>query len=115
MDTYTTESVDNEPNYAEDISDDEVYTPVSYYTRPRLILWLRSMAINMFLPFVNGVMLGFGEIMAHEIAFRVGWRGSRVFPDTQRRRVGPGVEIQSDPSRNDMRPHLISDNAVFMH
>lgn len=32
--------------------------------------FLRSSVINMFLPFLNGVFLGFGEIFAHEVAIR---------------------------------------------
>lgn len=40
------------------------------------IFW--SCAINLFLPFVNGMMLGFGEIFAHELGFRWGWSAARV-------------------------------------
>lgn len=40
------------------------------------IFW--SCTINMFLPFVNGLMLGFGEIFAHELGFRWGWSAARV-------------------------------------
>lgn len=48
------------------------------YQPPTLLSLVRSVLINMCLPFVNGVMLGFGEIFAHEIAFQFGWRGARV-------------------------------------
>lgn len=41
---------------------------------------LRKGAINLVLPFINGVMLGFGEIFAHEIGFRYGFFGARVYP-----------------------------------
>lgn len=41
-----------------------------------VIFW--SCAINVFLPFVNGLMLGFGEIFAHELGFRWGWSAARV-------------------------------------
>ncbi|KAH7912806.1 hypothetical protein BJ138DRAFT_1124914 [Hygrophoropsis aurantiaca] len=41
--------------------------------RTRLSLILSSLAINLFLPFVNGVMLGFGEIFAKNVI--VGWIG----------------------------------------
>lgn len=34
---------------------------------------LVSSAINCLLPFVNGLMLGFGQIFAHELGFRWGW------------------------------------------
>jgi len=42
------------------------------------------------------LMLGFGELFAHEIAFRLGWSGTKIFP-LYRRKAGPGVEIQEDP------------------
>lgn len=37
-----------------------------------MLALLASIAVNVGLPFVNGVMLGFGEIFAKEI---VGWFG----------------------------------------
>lgn len=46
---------------------------------PSLSTWTRlralfaSLAINLLLPFVNGVMLGFGEIFAKEVV--IGWFG----------------------------------------
>lgn len=45
-------------------------------------LWeiVRRGAINLVLPFINGVMLGFGEIFAHEIGFKYGFVGARVYP-----------------------------------
>lgn len=39
---------------------------------------LTKFAINMFFPLLNGMMLGFGEILAHELGFRWGWYGARV-------------------------------------
>jgi len=39
-------------------------------------------------------MLGFGELFAHEIAFRWGWGGTRVFPSS--RVSAPGVEDDRD-------------------
>jgi hypothetical protein len=43
--------------------------------RTRALALLSSLTINMFLPFVNGVMLGFGEIFARTIiAPMFGWR-----------------------------------------
>lgn len=60
------------------------------------LLWslVTSSAINMILPFINGMMLGFGEIAAHEIGFRYGWYGAKVEPPLrmdQVRAVGEGV------------------------
>ena len=41
--------------------------------RTRLSLVLSSLAINLLLPFINGVMLGFGEIFAKDVV--IGWFG----------------------------------------
>jgi len=46
------------------------------------------------------MMLGFGELLAHEFAFRLGWGGTNVWPKNRSqlpRRVGPGVEMRDDP------------------
>lgn len=48
------------------------------YSPPTLWGLLRGAAINLLLPFVNGLMLGFGELFAHEAAFRLGWGGTKV-------------------------------------
>lgn len=48
------------------------------YTPPTVWSLLRGAAINLLLPFVNGMMLGFGELFAHEAAFRLGWGGTKV-------------------------------------
>lgn len=61
-------------------------SPPSSSDSPALILYkpptpwslLRGVAINLFLPFINGMMLGFGELFAHEAAFRLGWGGTKV-------------------------------------
>ncbi|KAL3478429.1 outer membrane protein TOM13-domain-containing protein [Aspergillus californicus] len=62
-------------------------SPMILY-KPSPSLWgiLRGAAINLFLPFVNGLMLGFGELFAHEAAFRLGWSGTKVFPTYRRSR-----------------------------
>ncbi|EPS38979.1 hypothetical protein H072_7261 [Dactylellina haptotyla CBS 200.50] len=70
--------------------------PLILYTPPTFISLVRSAAINLFLPFVNGLMLGFGELFAHEIAFRLGWSGTNVFPLSRRSHshaAAPGIEI----------------------
>jgi hypothetical protein len=48
------------------------------YKPPTAITLLRTAAINLVLPFINGLMLGFGELFAHELAFRWGWGTQRV-------------------------------------
>ncbi|KAK3326038.1 outer membrane protein TOM13-domain-containing protein [Apodospora peruviana] len=50
---------------------------VILYQPPTIWSILRSATINLFLPFINGMMLGFGELFAHEAAFRLGWSGTR--------------------------------------
>lgn len=53
-------------------------SPVILYTPPTIWSLLRGTAINILLPFINGMMLGFGELFAHEAAFRLGWGGTKV-------------------------------------
>lgn len=53
-------------------------SPMILYNPPTIWSILRGAAINMFLPFVNGLMLGFGELFAHEAAFRLGWSNTKV-------------------------------------
>lgn len=48
------------------------------YSPPTLWGLVRGAAINLLLPFINGLMLGFGELFAHEAAFRLGWGGTKV-------------------------------------
>lgn len=51
---------------------------VVVYKPPTFWSILRAATINLFLPFINGMMLGFGELLAHEVAFRLGWSNTRV-------------------------------------
>ena len=53
-------------------------SPIILYQPPSVWGLLRGAAINLFLPFVNGLMLGFGELFAHEAAFRLGWSNTKV-------------------------------------
>jgi len=53
-------------------------SPMILYKPPTVWGLLRGAAINIFLPFVNGLMLGFGELFAHELAFQFGWSGTKV-------------------------------------
>jgi hypothetical protein len=49
------------------------------YSPPTIWSIFRGAAINLILPFVNGLMLGFGELFAHEAAFRLGWSKTKVW------------------------------------
>jgi hypothetical protein len=53
-------------------------SPLILYKPPTLWGLVRGAAINLLLPFVNGLMLGFGELVANEVAFRLGWSGTKV-------------------------------------
>ncbi|KAM0723620.1 hypothetical protein Q7P37_000608 [Cladosporium fusiforme] len=56
-------------------------SPLILYSPPTFLSIIRGAAINLVLPFINGLMLGFGELFAHEAAFRLGWGGTRVSCD----------------------------------
>ncbi|GAB7343016.1 hypothetical protein MBLNU457_g1106t3 [Dothideomycetes sp. NU457] len=83
-------------NELSDSPPESTSSPMILYSPPTVWSLLRGAAINLLLPFVNGLMLGFGELFANEVAFRLGWGGTKVFPSTSRR-VGPGVEMRDDP------------------
>ena len=53
-------------------------SPMILYSPPTIWGLIRGAAINLLLPFVNGLMLGFGELFAHEAAYRLGWGGTKV-------------------------------------
>ncbi len=53
-------------------------SPLILYSPPTFWSIARGAAINLILPFVNGLMLGFGELVAHEAAWRLGWSGTKV-------------------------------------
>ncbi|KAF2673480.1 outer membrane protein Tom13 [Microthyrium microscopicum] len=80
--------------------------PLILYQPPTLWGLFRGAAINLVLPFINGLMLGFGELFAHELAFRLGWSGTKIFPRSRSSNAhvaGPGVIIQDDPVRRRRR------------
>lgn len=85
-DSHTFPSSDSE-NYdanhsnSQDSSDDRPSSsssPLILYSPPTFWSIIRGAAINLFLPFVNGLMLGFGELVAHEASWRLGWGGTKV-------------------------------------
>lgn len=105
---------------------------VILYQPPTFWSIFRGAAINLFLPFVNGMMLGFGELFAHEAAFRLGWSNTRVpsspssthgrylqsldanplqvFPLSRREAhaIGPGIEAVEKPRRRNELDDLTS-------
>ena len=69
------QTTDDVPSSTSSQGDDR---PIILYRPPTLWSLFRGATINLFLPFVNGMMMGFGELFAHEFAFRLGWSGTRV-------------------------------------
>ncbi|KAF4120726.1 Outer membrane protein TOM13 [Geosmithia morbida] len=77
-------------------------SPIILYRSPTVWSLVRGAAINLLLPFINGMMLGFGELFAHEAAFRLGWGGTKVFPMSRRRvhPIGPGIEAREQRGKS---------------
>lgn len=81
---------------------------------------VRSCMINLALPFLNGVFLGFGEIFAHEVAFMFGWRGASLRPASRMgletgHMVGPGVAVSGRRSpRQDLALDRELENLTSM-
>lgn len=72
---------ENEPvTTVHDVLDTHVVGPQYDIDFGRLGNFLLKCGINLVLPFVNGMMMGFGEIFAHELCFRHNWRFARVSP-----------------------------------
>lgn len=102
-------------------------SPMILYKPPTFWGLVRGAAINLFLPFVNGLMLGFGELFAHEAAFRLGWSGTKVydtasykdyltdgllqvFPSSRiSHRIGPGIEVRDSMTERRRRDGELED------
>lgn len=85
-------------------------SPMILYSPPTFWGLLRGAAINLLLPFINGLMLGFGELLAHEAAFRLGWSGTKIFPSGRTSRsVGPGIEVRDNPGERRRREQELND------
>ncbi|PIA91953.1 Mitochondrial import protein 1 [Cercospora beticola] len=100
--TFPSDSENYDANHSNQDSSEEpisdTSSPMILYSPPTFWSILRGAAINLLLPFVNGLMLGFGELFAHEAAFRLGWSGTKIFPSHRiGHKVGPGVEMRDDP------------------
>ncbi|KAL7625900.1 hypothetical protein AAE478_005124 [Parahypoxylon ruwenzoriense] len=65
--------------------------PIVLYKPPTAWSLIRGAAINLLLPFINGMMLGFGELFAHEAAFR-----SSLSPDGERILSGQASKSATD-------------------
>ncbi|KAG8529753.1 uncharacterized protein KY384_005234 [Bacidia gigantensis] len=75
---YSSSDPSNNLSPSPEPSTEERPPPLILYSPPTIWGLLRGAAINLLLPFVNGLMLGFGELLAHEAAFQLGWSGTKV-------------------------------------
>ncbi|KAF9540793.1 hypothetical protein EC957_003715 [Mortierella hygrophila] len=67
-----------------------------FISRETVLSLAKMTAINFILPFINGVFLGFGEICAHELAYRWGWiHSAHVTSVPGRRPIGNEVGIRA--------------------
>lgn len=71
-------------------SEDHPYKHHTELTHINFSKWsvFKRLGINLLIPFINGICLGFGEIMAHEIGLIWGWRAARVY-DPESKTLNP--------------------------
>ncbi|SCW03497.1 LAFE_0G11782g1_1 [Lachancea fermentati] len=55
----------------------------------KILYFTGTCSINLILPFVNGLMLGFGELIAHEISWKFNWfgksnKGYKIYPESRK-------------------------------
>lgn len=67
----------------------------------KALYFFGSCSVNLILPFFNGLMLGFGELLAHEISWKYNWfrrsnAGYKIYPES-RKLVGQHSEKQDLP------------------
>ncbi|SCU84091.1 LAFA_0D08042g1_1 [Lachancea sp. 'fantastica'] len=54
-----------------------------------ILYFAGSCSVNLILPFLNGLMLGFGELIAHEISWKFNWfkrsnSGYKIYPESRK-------------------------------
>ena len=77
--TITSDSENYEANNELSSPASSSSSPLILYKPPTVWGLVRGAAINFILPFINGLMMGFGELFAHEVAFRFGWSKTKVY------------------------------------
>jgi hypothetical protein len=63
------------------INTELVKQTADYSMKGWFVWFIRLGLVHICLPFINGVMLGFGEICANEVTIRTGWLGLRALTD----------------------------------
>lgn len=93
-------------------------SPVVLYQPPTVWSILRGAAINLLLPFINGMMLGFGELLAHEFAFRLGWGGTnvsyRIPPYVSNAQSGRLLSFYQGKPQNQLQCGILSQRMVIL-
>ncbi|KAG0339485.1 Mitochondrial inner membrane protein oxa1 [Podila humilis] len=95
LSTTTTTALGGEQQEVQDLNKTmpwKVLYPIA--SRETILSLLKGTAINFLLPFINGIFLGFGEICAHELAYRWGWTNSAHVvnvPGRQKQQQSPKV------------------------
>ncbi|KAG9287530.1 hypothetical protein G9A89_019591 [Geosiphon pyriformis] len=67
---------------------------VRIYQNPKFTGFMTTFVVHFLFPFIGGVMAGFGEICANELAFRLGWFGSGNIPLHSRPDIPLGLRQQ---------------------
>ncbi|KAI9591484.1 hypothetical protein BDF19DRAFT_417113 [Syncephalis fuscata] len=76
-----TDSISKSSHKSQSTTSELIKQSVDYSIKGWSIWFIRLGLVHLCLPFVNGVMLGFGEICANEVTIRTGWLGLRALTD----------------------------------
>lgn len=77
-------------NESSSISNTRPHTGLFNLNFSKVISFASSCSINLLLPLLNGLMLGFGELIAHELSWKFSWfsrehnKGYRIYPETRK-------------------------------
>ncbi|KAL9540526.1 hypothetical protein PS6_010721 [Mucor atramentarius] len=71
----------------------------AWYRNPTFVWILKAAAINFVLPFFNGVMLGFGEILANEVIFKYGIHAAIPASGTKEYRKSIETQIKHEQKK----------------
>lgn len=91
----STSSSSSESRESRESRDEECDALISPGVMKTLVKYITECSINLVLPFLNGLMLGFGELVAHEVCWQYKWfyhgQGSahKVFPTWRKEQIEP--------------------------
>lgn len=77
---------------------------LSSSTLSTLVRYLAGCSINLVLPFLNGLMLGFGELVAHEVCWQYKWfhhgadSAHKIFPAWRKELAQQDERQETKPS-----------------